>query len=248
MNIGVQLYTVRELLTTADGIKTTLKAIKDIGYDSVQLFGSIELLEDCSKYSKELGIDISGVLVDVNSCENNEKRLFQLCNEYNISDIGVSSGLDDCLNQDDYIRRVNAFAAKAKDAGFTFSYHNHAHEFVKLDCGQTAMDLFLKNFDINSVNFMPDTYWLQDAGCDIRFFLEQTNGRVRILHLKDMKHTGNTHIFTEVGDGNLYMKGIVETALKNGITTFVVEQDICEIDPIESIRISYQNIKEIFGR
>ena len=241
-NIGAQLYTVRNTLTTNEEIQRTLQAIKEIGYDSVQLFGSIELIENCARYAEETGLGIVGVLADIHICEEQERKLFEICGQYNISDIGVSSKFSECRDAEAYIRRINAFASRAKNAGFTFSYHNHGHEFIKLDCGETAMALFLKGFDAETVDFMPDTYWIHDGGYDVRYFLNQTKNRVNILHLKDMKRTEQGHTFTEVGNGNLYFKGIIKTAVDCGIKHFVVEQDRCEGNPIESLSQSYKYV------
>ncbi len=242
-NIGVQLYTVRMLLTTDHKIESTFAEIKRIGYQSVQLFGFIESIEKHAAFAKSAGLRIVGVLTNLNVCENNKKELFDICEQYDISDIGISSNFSECLDTNAYIARVNAFATKVKNAGFTFSYHNHGHEFIRLADGKTSMDRFLKEFDAETVDFMPDTYWLHDGGYDIRHFLKQTKGRVKILHLKDMKYTEEGHTFAEVGNGNLYFEGIVNTAMDCGISHLVVEQDRCDGDPLESLKQSYMFIK-----
>ena len=243
--IGAQLYTVRQKLSSSDEIKTTLAAIKSIGYDSVQLFGSIDLASSHAKTAKEVGLTILGVLTNLSDCEANAKKWFDLCKEYNIKDIGVSTTFSECQDTKSYIKRVNLFAKEANDKGFTFSYHNHGHEFIKLDSGEIPMFSFLEGFETETVNFMPDTYWLQDGGYDVRYFLEKARNRVRILHLKDMKRIEQGHTFTEVGNGNLYFEGIIKTAIDCGINEFVVEQDICEGNPLDSLKISYDHIKNI---
>ena len=243
-NIGAQLYTVRGSLSAEEGIRNTLKAIKEIGYGSVQLFGSVEEAKLCAEIAKDTGLDIVGILTNLGSCEESENKLFDMCGRYNVKDIGVSTDFAECQAADSYINRINIFAAKAKNAGFTFSYHNHAHEFIKVD-GETPMSRFLNGFDAETVDFMPDTYWLQDGGYDVRYFLEQTKGRVKILHLKDMKRTEQGHMFTEVGSGNLWFEGIIKTAVACGAVNFVVEQDICEKDPLESLKQSYEYIKSL---
>lgn len=243
-NIGAQLYTVRDFLTTDAEIERTLGQIKAIGYTSVQFFGGPELVESCARAAKKVGLAIVGVLADLNTCKNSEKELFAVCREYGISDIGISAGFLEFQQPEAYIAEVNAFAKKAVAAGFTFSYHNHGAEFIRLEDGKTAMAHFLEAFD-PQVDFMPDTYWLHDGGYDVRRFLEQTKNRVKILHLKDMKRTPEGHIFTEVGNGNLYFEGILKIATDNGITNFVVEQDICEGDPFESLKKSFAYVKSL---
>lgn len=242
-NIGAQLYTVRDFLTTDADIERTLREIKEIGYTSVQFFGGPDLIESCGKAAKKVGLDIVGVLADLPTCKNCENELFQICREYDIPDIGISAFITEFRQMDTFVKEVNTFAKKAAAAGFTFSYHNHGLEFVRLDDGKTAMEHFLEEFDPEVVDFMPDTYWLHDGGYDVRRFLEQTKNRVKILHMKDLKRTMDGHIFTEVGSGNLYFEGILKIAVDNGVTNFVVEQDICEGNPMDSLKKSFAYVK-----
>ena len=243
--IGAQLYTVRKLLTTNENIQTTLTAIKALGYDTVQLYGSVEQMEACAQGAEAAGLAICGALVSMTVCEEQASQLFRICKQYRIPDIGISSSPKECTQTESYIRRVNAFAAKARQEGFTFSYHNHGHEFIKPEGKETVMDRFLQGFDANAVDFMPDTYWIHDGGCDVRHFLEQTKYRVRLLHLKDLKRTPQGHTFAELGNGNLWFKGILDTALACGIREFIVEQDICDGDPLDSLRQSYTYLKTL---
>lgn len=245
MKIGVQLYTVREFVTTSEDTKRTFQIIKDIGYDSVQLFGPVSMSEDFAKIAKETGLESLGVLTSIGDCEANAEEWFALCGKYHIKDIGISALVAEYQDVDAYIKRVNAFAEKAAKAGFTFSYHNHSHEFIKRDSGDVPMVRFLKEFDHETVKFMPDTYWIQHGGYDVRYFLEQTRDRVSILHLKDMIRTETGHTFAEIGQGNMYFEGIIETARACGIESFVVEQDVCQQNPIDSVKQSYENLKAL---
>ena len=242
IGIGAQLYTVREKLKTRDEIRLTIRRIKDIGYDSVQLFGPVELIKNCVEACKQENVKIAGILTDLPVCQRHEKELLELCREYSIPDMGISSSPEEYADPWVYIEQVNAFARKAVKAGMTFSYHNHGHEFVKVKENKTAMELFLEGFDEACVSFMPDTYWVHDGGYDVRYFLERTGPRIKILHLKDLKRTEQGHFFAEVGNGNLYMEGILKTAQSHGVKNFIVEQDECGGDPFESLAVSYRNL------
>lgn len=240
---GVQLYTVIDLLDTHENAIKTIVALKQMGYETAQLCGDPNQICELAAVCSNAGLTPIGLLSDLNSCEQNAEVFFSLCRQYGIGDIGISAPLMDVELIPDFIRRVNTFARRAKAEGFTFSYHNHGHEFIKTTCGKTSMELFLEGFDPNCVDFMPDTYWIQDGGADVRRFLELTAGRVKILHLKDMKRTKAGHTFAEVGNGNLYFPGIIETAKKYGIRHFVVEQDSCDGDPLDSLRQSIAYLK-----
>ncbi len=244
-DLGAQLYTVREYLQTDHEIQDTLSKIKEIGYHSVQLFGSAELAGKLAKAAKDAGLQISGVLADLDGYEQNLDEYLQICDDYEITDLGVSAFITDAEKVRLYIQRVNTMAQKIKVCGHTFSYHNHASEFIKLPDGKTILEHYIEGFDAALVDFMPDTYWIHKGGCDVRHLLERLRGRVKILHLKDMKYTLGGEAFAEVGRGNLYFEGILQLALDCGIKQFVVEQDQCDQDPIESLKQSFDYIKSL---
>ena len=110
-----------------------------------------------------------------------------------------------------------------------FTYHNHSHEFTRQENGKTFMDMLVNGLDKDTTSFVLDTYWVQHGGGDVRYWIEKLAGRIDILHLKDMKRIdGNDNVqqITEIGNGNLYWEGILETAEKSGVKYYIVEQDI----------------------
>lgn len=247
--IGAQLYTVRAMMGSEEEMKAALSKIKEIGYDSVQLYdlGTTKKMEACCAYCRQIGLEIAGILTDLDFCEKNREELFALCKTYGIPDVGVSSSITEYGAASAYIPRANAFAKEARAQGFHFSYHNHGHEFIKTSCGKSVMELFLEGFDKATVDFMPDTYWVHDGGFDVRRFIELTHGRVQLLHMKDLVRKKDGHTFAPVGSGNLYMEGILETAREHGIAHFIVEQDQCEKDPMDCLKESYLYLKTRLG-
>ena len=243
-NLGVQLYTVRRLIKEEAEIKPILSKLREIGYTSFQLYGNIERIEKLASATLECGANIVGVLVTCAELTNEPGRLFSVCKKYGITDIGVSSSAVECENICEYVDKVNLLAKEARTMGFSFSYHNHSHEFIKDKDGVSPIEYMLGHFT-SDVDFMPDTYWLQHGGADIRRFLEIVGERTKILHLKDMKRTKDGHTYAEVGYGNLYFEGIIKTAIECGIRNFVVEQDECEENPLVSLKKSYDYLKEL---
>ncbi len=43
--IGIQLYTVRKLMTELESSRKTVRALKDLGYECAQLAGNIDTVE-----------------------------------------------------------------------------------------------------------------------------------------------------------------------------------------------------------
>lgn len=239
--IGLQLYTVKSLLL--ENIEDTLIKVRNIGYQSVQLAGSLELMEETAKVAGKLDIHVAGIMANINQCENESERLFGILNSCNATDIGIGSGAVTYGDAVNFANRANRFAEIAKEAGFTLSYHNHSHEFMRTENGQTVMEIYKKNLE--GVYFMLDTYWIQHGGADVRKAIEDFKGRVKIIHLKDMIRVHEGQTFAPVGYGNLYMEGIIETAKKCGIENFFVEQDVCGENPLICAEKSYNYVKEL---
>lgn len=86
----------------------------------------------------------------------------------------------------DFVRRANAVAEKCAAAGMKFTYHNHSHEFIRLENGQTPFEILVEGLNPKTTSFVLDTYWVQHGGGDVRWWIEQLKGRIDILHLKDM--------------------------------------------------------------
>ena len=245
IDLGAQLYTVRQFMNDDDKRYETLLKIKEIGYTSVQLYGDIAICEKMAKDASKYNLKITGILSEIEHYENDFEKFIEIAKTYSIKDFGISASLTDENKVKEFIIRVNDMAKRICEYGFTFSYHNHAKEFIKLSDGKTIMEHYIEGFDKEKVNFMPDTFWVHKGGFDVRYFLEMVKDRVEILHLKDMKYTEDGQEFAEIGNGNLYFEGITKLALENGIENFVVEQDKCEIDPVESLKISYNYLKSL---
>jgi sugar phosphate isomerase/epimerase len=83
--------------------------------------------------------------------------------------------------------------------------------------------------------------------------MNEHRDRIRMLHLKDRKpgfptsHTldDSAEHFTEVGNGTIDWKAVLAAAKKNHIDYMFVEQDKSDRDPIESLRISYNNLQKL---
>lgn len=243
--LGAQLYTIRKYVRDDDMLQKAMAEIKKIGYTSVQLYGSAENAKRLAAAAKSEGLDISGILADMDTYEQNLGEYVAICKEYNMEDLAVSGFCTELEDVRKYIRRANSIAKTVKEKGLTFSYHNHASEFIRTGDGRTVMEHYIEGFDPDLVDFMPDTYWVHSGGFDVRRFLEMTRGRVKILHLKDMKLTKDGQIFAEIGNGNLYFPGIIRLALECGIQQFVVEQDACDGDPLCSLKQSFDYIQSL---
>jgi sugar phosphate isomerase/epimerase len=150
-------------------------------------------------------------------------------------------------------QKMNKAGEECKKAGLQSFYHNHAFEFAGA-AGTRVIDTFAKELDKKLVKLELDVFWVSAAGVDPVEVLRECKGRVALLHVKD-KERGMPVIttesqakpsnFKEVGAGSLDMPKILAAAISTGVDRFYVEQDQTPGDPIESLRISYENLQKM---
>jgi len=249
--IGVQLYTVRDYMNTKDDIKETFKKLKALGYDQVQTAGCKIPYDEFGAIAKESGLEIVGthdsfelMCTDFNTSLENHKKLGTL-------NMGIGGYFKPTIEKNiTFIEKANMVAEKIAAHGGKFTYHNHHEEFIVLENGKTTMDMLVEGLNPEGTSFVLDTFWVQKGGSDVRYWIEKLSGRIDILHLKDMKVQMNEsvfeQVFAEIGNGNLYWEGILETALNTGVKYFVVEQDKCSENPFKSLEISSNYLHKNF--
>jgi sugar phosphate isomerase/epimerase len=122
----------------------------------------------------------------------------------------------------------------AKKAGITMCYHNHTHEFEKVD-GKIPYDQLLQiNPDILKMEL--DLGWATAAGMDPVEMFKKNPGRYPLWHVKDIVMAEKMP--TEIGNGGVDFKRIFAASKESGMQYFFVEQDGAT-HPIESITTSY---------
>jgi sugar phosphate isomerase/epimerase len=148
---------------------------------------------------------------------------------------------------EDYKRHAalfNTCAETAKKFDLTFFHHNHDFEFVPID-GKVPYDLLLNDTDKNLVKFELDHYWTKKANVDSIKLMAENAGRFPLWHIKDMANNPEKS-FTEVGTGIVDYVSIFNSKARSSMDLFFVEQDSNHhISPMQSIEISFKNLKKI---
>lgn len=230
-NWGLQLFTVRDFMKTEDDIIETFSKIKKMGYTEIQTAGCAIPYKRFGELANEFGLKIIGTHYDFNMMVNDFEQALEDHKLLGTTNMGVAAAIFDTV--DDvfrFIEDASKVAENAKKNGMKFSYHHHAHEFFEFSNGKTAMEMLIDGFKMDNMTFILDTYWLQVGGVDVRAWIEMLNGRVDILHLKDLKIKDPTPFCSvpqtaEVGSGNMDWKKILNTASGTHIKHYVVEQD-----------------------
>ena len=246
--IGVQMYTVREHTQTPEDYLKALEKIKAIGYDGVQ--GGIndrEHAEQMAKTLKRIGLAAAGAWVGLERMKNEPAEVakdLKLVGTSHTSMPGVPEDQRSAEGYSRFAKEMSEVGRQMKEHGATLSYHNHAFELQKYG-GRTGLEILRDDSDAGAFCLMLDTYWVQKGGGDPAAWIRSVKGRIPVVHLKDMKAVDNDGTFCEVGEGNLNWPEILKACKEAGVEWYVVEQDECDNDPFESLKISVENLRSM---
>jgi sugar phosphate isomerase/epimerase len=143
-----------------------------------------------------------------------------------------------------FIKTANEISEKLSAVGMKFAYHNHNFEFEKYE-GKTFIDTLIEELN-PEIEFIIDTYWVQAGGADPVEYINKVAGRMSVCHFKDMAITVGQQCFAEIGNGNMNFKAIYKACELAGVRYIVIEQDHCNGDPFESLKISLDYMNKNF--
>lgn len=124
---------------------------------------------------------------------------------------------------------LNEKAAALAPHGIAVGYHNHNMEFAPIG-DTTGWDILVARTDPALVKFEIDTGWVATAGMDPAAFFARHAGRVKWMHVKDVRATTQANFAlamdpAEVGSGKLDWSAILPAARAAGVEHFYVEQE-----------------------
>ena len=239
--LAAQLYTVRDYAKTTADFAGTMKKIKAIGYEAVQVSGIGPVPEDeIRRISEGEGLTIcatheSGATIidDVDSVIARLKAINCKYTAYPWPHIVPATH----YGAVDMAKKLNASAEKMAAAGLGLCYHNHAIEFQRLD-GELLLDIYYNNAPALLGEI--DTFWVQAGGGDPAQWIERLAGRIPCIHLKDYAYGRRMAV---VGEGNINFDRVLAAAEKGGTEYLLVEQDDCYgEDPFDCLRRSLNNL------
>ena len=246
--LGLQLYTARDYMTDEKSIGETFEKLVKMGYTEGQTAGGNVELPAFAELAKKYGMAIVGTHYDFGKIVYAPAATMKLHDTLGTKNVGIGGMPGDARTSYDnlmkFIETFNKTAALYGKEGYKLTYHNHSFEFIKINGKKTIMDYLYEELDPLNTSFVLDTCWVAHGGADVRYWLEKLSGRVDILHLKDIEpyyDNGKvTQAYTEIGNGNIWWDGVLETAEKIGVKHYVVEQDSRWIDndPFKSLEAS----------
>lgn len=115
----------------------------------------------------------------------------------------------------------NAIGKKCAEAGMKYGYHNHAHEFKKVE-DQVMLAYMIENTDPQYVFFELDVYWTVMGQASPVEYFKKYPGRFKLLHIKDHKEIGQS--------GMVGFDAIFNNAEVAGVEHIIVEAEAYECE------------------
>lgn len=244
--IGVQLYTVRGQM--AKDFEGSLQKIAAIGYKEVEFAGYYNKSpKDIKAILDRHGLTAPAAHIPLNDIQTKLDQTIEAAKAIGHQFL-ICPYLEDKDRRtlDDYKRHAETFNRAGEDcskAGILFGYHNHNFEFEAKN-GKLPYDLLLAETDKNLVKMELDLYWISKAGQDPVAYLNKYKDRFAMFHVKEMDKTPKRGI-TEVGRGVIDFKTIFAKAPKGAIKHYFVEQDTTPGSPFDSIKVSFDYLKQL---
>jgi sugar phosphate isomerase/epimerase len=255
--VGVQLYTVRDLMK--DDFDGTIAKVAQIGYKEVEFAGYFgrtgqQVRAACDKN----GLAAISTHVQYDELDDKFPAVVETSKAIGLEYI-VCPWIPEELRKSPDIwkqaaAKFNHCGELSKKAGMQFAYHNHWFEFLPVD-GKLPYDQLLKECDGNLVKMEMDLCWITAAGGDPLKYFSLYPGRFPLVHVKDLKtlpkitaggaqNYGDTVDLTEVGSGIIDWKRIFAQSEKAGIKHYIVEHDHPK-QPFDSIAKSYDYLNKL---
>jgi sugar phosphate isomerase/epimerase len=244
--IGLQLYTVRDHV--AEHMEETLRKVAAMGYEGIEVGGSFGEMDSGSmkRLCDELKLKVIAMHASIDALQNNFDKTVEDALLLDTKYVIIAWSGEEYRSREGALtlaKILNEQGAKLNSSGLQLLYHNHDFEFVKYD-GETMFDILLSNTDANLVKAEVDSFWVQKGGGNAADFIRQHKGRVPLVHIKDMTND-ERETFAEIGEGKMNWPEIFAASEEGDVYAYVVEQDKCEREPLESIQISIDNLKKM---
>jgi sugar phosphate isomerase/epimerase len=212
--IGIQLYTLREIMTDRPSVRRVLNQLGAMGYTEVEMAGHYDLpaeqlrglIDDAGlrAVSGHDGFDLAPGDAWKSAYEQSLEYAVALGQKF--TGFAWFPGPYTSEYFSFLAGRLNEAGELAKAAGLQFFYHNHNFEFDNRQAnGRPMYDILLEETDPSLVKFELDLFWITEGGASGVEYLSADPARYVAYHVKD--HVWGDRLneadFEDVGPGML---------------------------------------------
>jgi sugar phosphate isomerase/epimerase len=245
-SVALQAYTIRDF--AEKDLKGTLRQVKDMGYDAIELAGMYDMNPtDFKALLDEIGLTAISAHVTLPEFEADAQATVKRYKQAGVQYIAVPWLPPElCPDGADFgktLDALNNIGKICRDNGIMLLYHNHDFEFRKMPNGEFGLDYLFSQVPADLLQTEIDVCWVKYAGVDPSAYIRQYAGRCPVVHLKDyiVEGEGGTPYeligvageadkqgkfeFRPVGKGCQDFPSIIKAAEQSGAAWIVVELD-----------------------
>jgi sugar phosphate isomerase/epimerase len=234
--LGLELYSLRNELKK--DLAGTLKLVRGWGFEDVELAGFPSTsAEDTARALRSAGLRAVSRFVDYERLRDDFAGVVRDAHTLGLETVicgwipheTVLTGQD----TDAAIESFNRWGAAAEREKLRLGYHMHGYEFVPSADG-TLMHTLLERTDPRFVDYEMDVFWVVRGGGDPVALLKRHGGRIRLLHLKDIRRGTPTGITTGeapdeasvvLGTGIVDLAAVMTAAVKARVKWYLIEDE-----------------------
>lgn len=237
--MGLQAFTIRDALEK--DLLGTLKTVKDLGYEDLELYGFNPKSET---YYGHRANDFKNILSDIglttSSChygfsdyfespnddlDNYVSKCIKGAKELNMSYVTWPWLAPKYRNIENFkilSEKLNRIGEQVTKSGLKFAYHNHDFEFIE-EGGEIGYDIIMNETDSNLVKLQLDLYWaVHSSKLSPAELIAKDPKRFVMWHIKDMdKQTGD---YSELGNGSIDYPKMLANLDQTGLEYYYLEQ------------------------
>lgn len=239
--VSVQLWSVRDHVK--NDFAATVAALANFGYQGVETAGYGNLdVNAAAAALRSAGLRVSGMHVGIDALRASPNTVISDALTLGSAHVVVpwfpkallaTPAACAALGEE-----LAALGRRLAAHGIQLHYHNHDFELVKLE-GRSVFERILDAAAPAHLLCEADVYWVKVGGEDPAAFIRRQGRRIRLVHLKDEK---------ELGTGPVDFPSVFAAIDSiGGVEWQVVEVEKYNHDPLESVRLSLEQLKK-WGR
>lgn len=235
LSVALQLYSLR--VEFKENYKDTLKKVSDLGFDGVEFAGFYNIkAEDMKETLDEYNLKVAGSHTSYDLLLHNLDEVIEynkiIGNKHIICPYCV---FPDEAALEEIIENFHKIGKRLEEEGLNFAYHNHSHEFEKMN-DKYILDIIFEKCD----KVVPelDVYWVYRGLEDPSAYIKKYSDRMHLVHIKD----GNMEAGTAIGEGEVDIASVIATLDETKIQWLVVEDETLYPDSFSSVARSIKNL------
>lgn len=219
-----RLAAMQNAINVEDSLVGSVDRLAELGYDSLQ-FKAGGLADhspaDLRAALADAGLAVPPCHADLETLEADLPAAVEPYRAVGCDDLVVCA-TDDAFasvgSVERLAERLGVLADRLDDRGVGLAYHLHGAEFATLD-GQTGLDRLLDGAP--GVAVEPDVPWVATGGGEPVELFRDLAGRVPVAHVADVDRSTGEKV--PLGEGDLDIEAVVETAGETGVEWLVYE-------------------------